>query len=125
MTDGSVSASPGTDRSGPTALIKSAAKIVDTIKFGSNHLNMKFHPLSLKGTDNMRKFLSLIRSYFQLGGYHAQFNCVDSKVLIDAKLHPENYQDLVVRVAGFSAYFIYLDDNVQDEIIKRTELSLS
>jgi formate C-acetyltransferase len=58
-----------------------------------------------------------------LGGYHAQFNCVSSETLKDAKLHPENYRDLVVRVAGFSAFFVTLDPMVQDEIIKRTELS--
>ena len=83
---------------------------------------MKFHPSALEGTENARKFLSMIKTYFELGGYHVQFNCVSSETLIDAQLHPENYRDLVIRVAGFSAYFIHLDKGVQDEIIKRTEL---
>ena len=123
LTDGSVSAMPGTDRGGPTTLIRSASKVIDTIKFGNNHFNMKFHPSALTGRDGARKFLSLTKTYMDLGGYHVQFNCVSSETLKDAKLHPENYRDLVVRVAGFSAFFITLDPMVQDEIIKRTELS--
>ena len=124
LTDASVSATPGTDKSGPTALIKSAAKVIDTVKFGGNHFNMKFHPSALDGVDKARKFLSLIKTYMDLGGYHVQFNCVDSEDLRDAQLHPEKYRNLVVRVAGFSAFFIYLDPEVQGEIIKRTELTL-
>ena len=122
LTDATVSAMPGTDKDGPTSLISSAAKVIDTVKYGSNHFNMKFHPSALDGTENARKFLSMIRTYFDLGGYHVQFNCVSYDTLKDAQLHPENYRDLVVRVAGFSAFFIHLDRAVQDEIIKRTEL---
>ena len=124
LTDASVSAQPGTDKSGPTSLIKSAAKVLDTTKFGTNHFNMKFHPLAFKDMEGRRKFLSLIKTYFDLGGYHVQFNCVSSDVLRDAQLHPEKYRNLVVRVAGFSAFFTNLDPAVQDEIIKRTELQL-
>ncbi|MDY7035176.1 MAG: pyruvate formate lyase family protein, partial [Thermodesulfobacteriota bacterium] len=120
LTDGTVSAMPGTDKNGPTALIRSAARVIDTVKFGGNHFNMKFHPTALDGRENARKFMSLIKTYFDLGGYHAQFNCVSSENLKDAQLHPEDYRDLIVRVAGFSAFFIYLDKGVQDEIIKRT-----
>ena len=83
---------------------------------------MKFHPTALAGVEGARKFLSLIKTYFDLGGYHVQFNCVSSETLQDAQMHPENYRDLVVRVAGFSAFFIHLDKSVQDEVIKRTEL---
>ncbi len=124
LTDASVSAQPGTDKSGPTALIKSAAKVLDGVKYGSTHFNMKFHPTALKGTGSARKLLSLIKTYFDLGGYHVQFNCVSGETLKEAQLHPEEYKDLIVRVAGFSAFFIHLDKDVQDEIIKRTELSL-
>ena len=125
LTDASVSATPGTDKNGPTALAKSAARAIDTIKWGGNHLNMKFHPTALTGSEGSSKLLSLIKTYFDLGGFHVQFNCVSSDTLKDAQLHPDNYRDLVVRVAGFSAFFIHLDAQVQNEIIKRTELSFS
>ena len=72
--------------------------------------------------DVWRKFLSMLKSYFDLGGYHVQFNCVKSETLRQAQLHPEKFRDLVVRVAGFSAYFVTLDREVQEEIVKRTEL---
>ncbi len=123
LVDATVSAQAGTDRNGVTALVKSAAKVIDTVKYGSNHLNMKFHPTALKGMDGARKLLSLIKTYFDLGGYHVQFNCVSGETLKDAQLHPENYRELVVRVAGYSAYFITLDRDTQDDIIKRTELT--
>jgi formate C-acetyltransferase len=122
LTDASVSASPGTDTNGPTALVKSAAKVLDTVKWGGNHLNMKFHPSALRTVEGARKLLSLIKTYFDLGGYHVQFNCVSSETLRQAQLHPGQYRNLIVRVAGFSAFFIHLDREVQDEIIKRTEL---
>lgn len=125
LTDGSVSATPGTDKEGPTALAIDAAKALDTVRFASNHLNMKFHPDSLAGTSGARNLLALIKTYMDLGGSHIQFNCVGCNTLCDAQLHPEQHQDLVVRVAGFSAYFTRLDKGVQDEIIKRTELSFT
>lgn len=123
LTDASVSAQPGTDKNGPTALVKSAAKVLDCVRYGSSHFNIKFHPSALRDADGARKLLSLIKTYFDLGGYHVQFNCVSSETLRDAQLHPENYQNLVVRVAGFSAYFIHLDKAMQNEIIKRTEIT--
>ena len=123
LADASVSAQGGTDTNGPTALVKSAAKILDGVKYSSTHFNMKFHPTALKG-EGSKKLLSLIKTYFDLGGYHVQFNCVSSETLKEAQLHPEEYKDLIVRVAGFSAFFIHLDNDLQDEIIKRTELSL-
>jgi formate C-acetyltransferase len=122
LTDASVSAQVGTDKNGPTALVKSAAKVLDGVKYSSTHFNMKFHPTALKGDESARKLLSLIKTYFDLGGYHVQFNCVSSKTLKDAQLHPQNYKELIVRVAGFSAYFVHLDKDLQDEIINRTEL---
>lgn len=124
LADGTVSASPGMDKNGPTALIKSAAKAIDTIKYASALLNTKFHPTVLKDREGMRKLLALIKTYLDLGGHHVQFNVVSGETLRDAQLHPENYRDLIVRVAGFSAYFIHLDPGVQEQIIKRTELTV-
>jgi formate C-acetyltransferase len=86
---------------------------------------MKFLPASLTGSENARKFLYLTKTYFDLGGYHVQFNCVSSETLKEAQLHPEDYPNLIVRVAGFSAFFVYLDKGVQDEIIKRSELQIN
>jgi formate C-acetyltransferase len=125
LTDASVSASPGTDTNGPTALVRSAARVIDTARWGGNHLNMKFHPFVLGTVEGVRKLLSLIKTYFDLGGFHVQFNCVSSETLKKAQLHPEDFRDLVVRVAGFSAFFVHLDREVQDEIIKRTELEFN
>ena len=124
LADASVSAQPGTDKSGPTALVKSAAKILDGVKYSSTHFNMKFHPSALKSEASARKLLSLIKTYMDLGGYHVQFNCVSAETLKDAQLHPQDYKQLIVRVAGFSAYFVTLDKDVQNEIISRTELTL-
>ena len=121
FTDGSVSAMPGTDTEGPTALIKSAAQAVDTTWYVSNHFNMKFLPSALEGARGARNLIDLIKTYFDWGGSHIQFNCVSRETLVDAKEHPQNHKELVVRVAGFSAYFTRLDGGVQDEIIKRTE----
>ncbi len=121
FTDGSVSATPGTDTEGPTALIKSAAQAVDTTWYVSNHFNMKFLPSALADAKGARNLLDLIKTYFDWGGSHIQFNCVSHETLVDAKEHPQNHKELVVRVAGFSAYFTRLDGGVQDEIIKRTE----
>ena len=122
LTDASVSAQGGTDKNGPTALVRSAARVLDGVKYSSTHFNMKFHPTALKG-QGAKKLLSLIKTYFDLGGYHIQFNCVSSETLKEAQLDPEKHKQLIVRVAGFSAYFVYLDQDLQDEIIKRTEVT--
>ena len=121
MTDASVSAMPGTDVEGITALMKSAAQAVDTVKFNANHFNVKLLPSFLEGTVGARTLWTLVKTYFDLGGCHVQFNCVDTQILKEAQKQPENYKDLVVRVAGFSAYFTRLDKGVQNEIIKRTQ----
>ncbi len=121
MTDASVSAMPGTDVEGITALMKSAAQAVDTVKFNANHFNVKLLPSFLEGANGNRILWSLVRTYFDLGGCHVQFNCVDTETLKDAQKNPANYKELVVRVAGFSAYFTRLDKGVQNEIIKRTQ----
>jgi formate C-acetyltransferase len=123
LADGSVSASQGCDKNGPTALMKSASKAIDTVKYFSSLLNMKFHPSPLSKTEGLIKLIALIKTYMHLGGHHVQFNVVNVETLKDAQIHPENYKDLIVRVAGFSAYFIHLDPVIQNEIISRTELS--
>ncbi|MEM4523104.1 MAG: pyruvate formate lyase family protein, partial [Nitrososphaeria archaeon] len=120
LADGSMSPMRGRDINGPTAVIRSASKINQS-RFASTLLNMKFHPSSLSSTEDLRKLAFLIKTYFKLGGKHIQFNVVSRETLIEAQKHPENYRDLVVRVAGYSAYFVELAKSIQDEIIKRTE----
>jgi formate C-acetyltransferase/4-hydroxyphenylacetate decarboxylase large subunit len=122
LADGAVSAFPGTDMSGPTALIRSATK-VDALPYKSVQLNMKFHPTALKGAKGSQALLSLVKTFFDLGGYFIQFNVVDSKMLRDAQRNPEKHRNLLVRVAGFTAYWVELSKGVQDEIIRRTEFS--
>lgn len=110
----------GADIKGPTAVIKSAAKI-DHIKTGGTLLNQKFTPDLLKSENNIMNLVYLIRSYFRMDGHHIQFNVVSAKTLKDAQKHPEKYKDLIVRVAGYSDYFNDLGEDLQNEIIKRTE----
>jgi formate C-acetyltransferase len=120
LTDGSLSAMPGTDVNGPTALVMSAAKSNDAVKWCATHMNMKLPPDQLetrKGRDNV---LQLIKTLFDNGGYHIQFNVLNTDILRDAQKNPEKYRDLVVRVAGFSAFFTKLHVGVQNEIIDRT-----
>ncbi|MEE8472564.1 MAG: pyruvate formate lyase family protein, partial [Dehalococcoidia bacterium] len=124
LTDASVSASPGMDRNGPTALIRSATKVIDTVKYAAGQINMKFHPTTLEGKGGLQKMLALTKTYLDLGGHHIQFNVVSSETMREAQLHPEDHRDLIVRIAGFSAYFIHLDPMVQNELIKRTEIDL-
>ena len=110
----------GMDRKGPTAVLKSAAKM-DHIKTGGTLLNLKFTPDLLKDEKGLNAVVKLIRTYFKLDGHHIQFNVVSADTLRDAKKHPEKYGDLIVRVAGYSDYFCHLNEKLQDEIIKRTE----
>jgi pyruvate-formate lyase len=86
---------------------------------------MKFHPSALKTTEDLRKLSDLIKTYFSVGGKHVQFNVVNKDTLLDAQKHPERHRDLIVRVAGYSAYFVNLGKPVQDEIIARTEHGLT
>lgn len=118
--DGSLSAYPGTDKKSPTALIKSATK-ANTTPAVATLFNIKLNPSVLKSVEGMKDFWSLIKTYSDLGGYHVQFNVIDKETLLEAKKHPEKYRDLLIRVAGFSAYFVDLAPAVQDEIIARTE----
>jgi pyruvate formate-lyase/glycerol dehydratase family glycyl radical enzyme len=110
----------GADRRGPTAVIKSVAKM-DHVRTGGTLLNQKFTPQLLADDDGLDKFVQLIRTYFKLDGHHVQFNVVDAATLRAAQEHPEQYRDLIVRVAGYSDYFCDLGKVLQDEIIARTE----
>jgi formate C-acetyltransferase len=120
LTDGSLSAMPGTDVNGPTALVMSAAKAQDAVKYTATHMNMKLPPDQLKTRKGRENVLRLVKTLFDNDGYHIQFNVLDTNILRDAQKHPENYRDLVVRVAGFSAFFTQLAKGVQDEVIERT-----
>jgi pyruvate formate-lyase/glycerol dehydratase family glycyl radical enzyme len=120
LTDGSLSAMPGTDVNGPTALVMSAAKGNDAVKWCATHMNMKLPPDQLKSRKGRENVLQLMRTLFENGGYHIQFNVLDTAILRDAQKNPEKYRDLVVRVAGFSAFFTKLHVGVQNEIIERT-----
>jgi formate C-acetyltransferase len=110
----------GADSKGPTAVIKSAAKI-DHLRTGGTLLNQKFSPSFFDNDEAVQKVTSLVRSYFRMDGHHIQFNVVNADMLRDAKKHPENYRDLIVRVAGYSDYFNDLGEDLQEEIIRRTE----
>ena len=110
----------GSDRLGPTAVIKSASKL-DHARTGGTLLNLKFTPQVLEGEDGLDKLAHLVRSYFKLGGHHIQFNVVSAKTLRAAQAEPEKYRDLIVRVAGYSDYFCDLSEALQEEIMARTE----
>lgn len=110
----------GADRKGPTAVVKSASKI-DHIRTGGTLLNQKFTPDILKDDAGLTKLRYLIRAYFRMDGHHIQFNVVNAETLREAQRNPEQYRDLVVRVAGYSDYFVDLGVDLQNEIISRTE----
>ncbi len=110
----------GVDMKGPTAVLKSASKI-DHLKTGGTLLNQKFAPSFFKNEDSIIKLGALVRSYFKMNGHHIQFNVVDADTLRDAQRYPEKYKDLIVRVAGYSDYFNDLGEDLQNEIIRRTE----
>ena len=113
----------GMDRNGPTAVVRSMSRL-DHVRCCGTLLNMKFHPSALSGKGGLRKFAHLIRTYFSLGGHHMQFNVISEETLRAAQEHPEEYGNLLVRVAGYSAYFVRLNRDLQDEIISRTAQEL-
>ena len=117
ISDGT-SPSQGADRHGPTAVCRSLGKM-DQVKSGGTLLNQRFLPQVLAGEAGIEKLMQLIRGYFRLDGHHIQFNVVDDATLRDAQRHPEAYRDLLVRVAGYSDYFVDLGRDVQEEIISR------
>ncbi len=110
----------GADTNGPTAVLNSAAKI-DHIRTGGTLLNQKFSPDFFDSEEAIKKLTALIRSYFRMNGHHVQFNVISVSTLRDAQKHPEKYRDLIVRVAGYSDYFNDLGEDLQNEIIRRTE----
>lgn len=117
-----ISPEKSADTNGPTAVIKSCAKM-DHLATGGTLLNQKFTPNVVAGEEGLNNMASLIRSYFAMDGHHIQFNVIDRQTLIEAQKHPEDYKDLIVRVAGYSDFFRNLDKPLQDEIINRTEQS--
>ena len=110
----------GADRKGPSAVIRSAAKI-DHLRTGGTLLNQKFTPALLESEKGLNAMVALIRAYFRMDGHHIQFNVVTADTLRKAQKHPENYKDLIVRVAGYSDYFNDLGEDLQNEIIRRSE----
>lgn len=110
----------GADTNGPTSVIKSLGKL-DQTKSGGTLLNVRFVPTLLKRDVDLEKLGSLIRTYFSLGGHHIQFNIVDTDTLLDAQKNPDQYKDLLVRVAGYSDYFNDMTAQLQNEIIARTQ----
>lgn len=120
LADGAVSPTQGTDENGPSAIINSAGH-VDHVDIFGTLFNMRFMPSALKNRTDYQKLAALIRTYFNdYKGKHIQFNVVDQAVLLDAKAHPENHKDLIVRVAGYSALWVELPEAVHDELIRRT-----
>ena len=115
-----VSPVQGADRHGPTAVLKSVARM-DHVRTGGTLLNQKLSPSLLQDEEDLEKLVQLIRAYFKLDGHHIQFNVVDAATLRAAQAHPEEYRNLIVRVAGYSDYFCDLRKPLQDEIIARTE----
>lgn len=114
----------GTDRLGPTAVIKSISKMPNILITGGNLLNQKINPSALSSEEGIRKLEDLIRAFFELKGWHVQFNVVSADTLRKAQKQPERYSDLVVRVAGYSALFTALEPATQEDIIARTAHSL-
>ena len=119
LADG-ISPSKGADKNGPTGVIKSAAKM-DHVITGGTLLNQKFTPSVVQGEEGLDSLTHLVRSYFKMDGHHIQFNIISKETLIEAQNNPEEYKNLIVRVAGYSDYFGNLDKALQDEIIARTE----
>ncbi len=121
LSEGGISPYQGRNVSGPTATMKSVAKLDHVKLTGGSVLNMRFNPGLLKDEANVKKFVSMIRTYCETGGYHCQFNIVDTATLRDAQKNPAKYGDLLVRVATYSAYFVELSPELQEDIIKRIE----
>ncbi|MDK7197929.1 formate C-acetyltransferase/glycerol dehydratase family glycyl radical enzyme [Actinotignum sanguinis] len=118
--DGGISPKHGMDTNGPTAVVSSVASWDHSAAINGVNLNMKFVPAMLKQPADRQKLIDLIRSYFVMGGMHIQFNILSGETLRAAQREPEKYRGLVVRVAGYSAFFVELDREIQDEIISRT-----
>ncbi|MGC8685789.1 MAG: glycyl radical protein [bacterium] len=123
-TSNSISPANGTERNGPTAAMKSVAKLPNIKASNGTSLNMRLTPDLLGTKEGIYKTAMLLRTFFTLGGMHVQFNVVSSDMLRDAQKHPEKYMDLIVRVSGYTAYFVDLGKPVQDDIINRIEFGM-
>ena len=123
LADG-ISPKQGLDKNGPTAIVKSAARLNHVNNGNGTLLNMKFHPKALEGEGGLVKLKNLVQTYFDMDGMHLQYNVISSDTLRAAQKNPEEYKNLVIRVAGFSAYFIELHKELQDDLIRRTEISI-
>lgn len=120
LADG-VSPISGYDSCGPTASVLSVAKLDHEIASNGTLLNQKFHPSALEGEQGLENLKAVTETYFQNGGFHVQYNVISRETLLDAQANPDKYKGLVVRVAGYSAFFTALDKSLQDDILARTE----
>lgn len=118
LADGTMSPMQGRDHNGPVAVMNSALRI-DQDPFQATLLNMKFDPNNLKSSEDKKKFAMLIRTYLRNGGKHVQFNIVTQETLEDARDNPKDHRDLLIRIAGYSAYFVQLNQEMQTEVINR------
>ncbi len=124
LSDGTVSPAQGRDTKGPTAMLKSATKLVQA-GCSSTLLNIKLHPSSLTTREDLKKLVNLVQAYADMGGKWVQFNVIGNEQLLDAQRYPEKHRDLIVRVIGYSACFVDLSKGVQDDIIRRMEVELN
>ncbi|ECI4400572.1 formate C-acetyltransferase, partial [Salmonella enterica subsp. enterica] len=120
LADGGLSPMLGQDAQGPTAVLKSVSKLDNTLLSNGTLLNVKFTPATLEGEAGLRKLADFLRAFTQLKLQHIQFNVVNADTLREAQQRPQDYAGLVVRVAGYSAFFVELSKEIQDDIIRRT-----
>ena len=123
LADGTASPVQGGDTRGPTAMLRSAAKL-DQSLCASTLLNVKLNPSFLASREDLEKLAGLVKAYAAMGGKWIQFNVVGNRQLLEAQKFPERHRDLIVRVAGYSAYFVDLNKGVQDDIIRRMEVRI-
>ena len=116
-----VSPKQGLDKNGPAAVLKSVAALNHAAYRNGTLLNMKFHPATVRGDEGVMKLRRLVETFFSLGGMHIQYNVVGGEQLREAQREPDKYKNLVIRIAGFSAYFVELDSALQDDLISRTD----
>jgi len=121
LADGGVSPMRGRDKNGPIAVIQSASRIDHFRSSNGTLLNLKFHPSIFNGEDTIFKFSDFLKGFMAYKILHIQFNIVSAHILKSAQKHPEDYKNLVVRVAGYSAFFVDLNETLQNDIINRTE----
>ena len=121
LSEGGIAPSQGKNVSGPTASMRSVAKLNHVLIPGGSVFNMRFNPGAVNTDEKLRKFAMMLRTYCETGGFHVQFNFLSAETLRAAQEHPEQYRDLLVRVATYSAYFVELSRQVQDDILRKTE----